>query len=77
MKCLRAIAPLLLSAFAAFAAEERSASWAFKPATRPAVPQVANKNWPRTTIDRFVLNKLEASGLSPSAEADRRTLLRR
>src|SRR5688572_25056502 len=77
MKCLRAIALLLLSAIAAFAAEERSISWAFKPATRPAVPEVTNKNWPRTTIDRFILNKLEASGLSPSAEGDRRTLLRR
>ena len=77
MKCLRAIAPLLLSAIAAFAAEERSASWAFKPAVRPTLPEVAGKDWSRTSIDRFILSKLEASGLSPSPEADRRTLFRR
>src|SRR5688572_12032589 len=77
MKCLHAIAPLLLSAIAAFAAEERAASWAFKPVTRPALPEVTRKDWSRTTIDRFVLSKLEASGVSPSPEADKRTLLRR
>jgi hypothetical protein len=77
MKCLRAIAPFLLSAATALAAEERSASWAFKPAARPALPEVARKDWSRTTVDRFILSKLEASGLSPSPEADRRSLLRR
>ena len=77
MKCLRPIAPLLLSAIATLAAEERSASWAFKPATRPTVPEVARKDWSRTTIDRFILSKFEASGLSPSPEADRRSWLRR
>jgi hypothetical protein len=33
--------------------------------------------WPRTDIDRFVLARLEAEGLSPAAPADRRTLIRR
>jgi hypothetical protein len=51
--------------------------WAFIPPTMPDVPPVKDADWPRTTIDRFVLAKLEAGGLSPSPEADRRTLIRR
>jgi hypothetical protein len=51
--------------------------WAFIPPTMPGVPPVKDAAWPRTTIDRFVLAKLEASGLLPSPEADRRTLIRR
>lgn len=34
-------------------------------------------DWPRNEVDRFVLQKLEAAGLSPSPEADRSTWLRR
>ena len=33
--------------------------------------------WPRNPIDRFVLAAMERRGLSPCAEADRRTLIRR
>src|SRR6188508_3801955 len=77
MTCFRAIVPLLLSVIAALAAGERSVSWAFKPAARPTIPEVARKDWSRTTIDPFILAKLEANRLSPSPEADRRTLLRR
>jgi Protein of unknown function (DUF1553)/Protein of unknown function (DUF1549)/Planctomycete cytochrome C len=51
--------------------------WAFRPIRRPPVPSVRNREWPRTPIDRFILAKLEATGLSPSRRADRRTLLRR
>src|SRR6266581_5255636 len=51
--------------------------WAFKPAVRPAVPAVKNRSWPRNPIDQFVLAKLEAEKLTPSAEADRVTLIRR
>ena len=36
-----------------------------------------NKSWAKTEIDRFVLARLEAAGLSPSPPADRRTLIRR
>ena len=49
----------------------------FIPPTRPALPAVKNEGWVRNPIDRFVLAKLEAAGLTPAAEADRRTIARR
>ena len=36
-----------------------------------------NLAWCRTPLDRFVLAKLEAKGISPNAPADRRKLIRR
>jgi hypothetical protein len=51
--------------------------WAFTPVRRPTVPAVRSASLPRNPIDRFVLARLEAKGLSFSPEADRRTLLRR
>ena len=51
--------------------------WSFKPAVRPILPKVKIKKWARNEIDLFVLAKLEEQKLSPSPEADRRTLIRR
>jgi hypothetical protein len=51
--------------------------WSLQPVVRPELPAVKNEAWPRNAIDRFILEKLEAEGLTPSPEADRRTLLRR
>ena len=51
--------------------------WAFIAPVTPPVPAVAQGNWPKNPIDNFILAKLEANGLQPSAEADRRTLIRR
>ena len=51
--------------------------WAFKPPTLIDLPDVAQKTWPRSPIDFFILAKLEHAKLSPSAEADRTTLIRR
>ena len=51
--------------------------WAFIPPTRSALPSVRNRSWVRNEIDRFVLARLEQSGLEPSPEADRVALLRR
>ena len=51
--------------------------WAFEPVRRVELPQVEDASWPRSPIDRFILRKLEESGLSPSQEASRRTLIRR
>lgn len=51
--------------------------WAFRPIVQPDVPEVANADWCRNPIDRFVWARLEAAGIEPSPEADRRTLIRR
>lgn len=57
--------------------EEGRGHWAFQTLTNPTVPDVKMKVWPRNEIDHFVLAKLEAAGLQPSAQADRATLIRR
>src|SRR5207248_1114296 len=51
--------------------------WSFIAPTRPALPAVKHEAWVRNPIDRFILAKLEANGLTPAPEADRRTLARR
>jgi hypothetical protein len=51
--------------------------WAYVKPERPNPPAVGNEAWIRNPIDRFVLRKLEAEGLSPSPEADRATLIKR
>jgi hypothetical protein len=56
---------------------EYQAHWSFLAPTRPSVPVVKNKAWVKNPIDAFVLARLEAEGLSPAPEADRRTLARR
>lgn len=57
-------------------AEER-AFWAFQPVHRPNVPPVQQAERVSNPIDAFLLQQLEAKGLSFAAEADRRTLVRR
>ena len=51
--------------------------WAFNAPQRPALPKVKNEAWIENPIDAFVLAKLEAQGIEPSPEANRRTLARR
>jgi len=51
--------------------------WAFIPPAKPELPEVSDPDWCRNDIDRFVLARLDREGLSPSSEADRRTLIRR
>ena len=51
--------------------------WAYQPVKKPELPRVNNAAWVRSPIDRFVLARLEQSGVSPSAEADRATLIKR
>ena len=51
--------------------------WSFIPPRRPDLPAVKHEGWERNAIDRFVLARLEAEGLAPAPEADRRTLARR
>src|SRR5262245_22742738 len=59
------------------AGAEYEPHWSFIPPKRPAQPAVKNNAWVRNPIDRFILEKLEAKGLTPAPEADRRTLARR
>ena len=51
--------------------------WAFIPPKRPVEPKVKYSERVRNPIDAFVLARLDAEGLEPAAEADRRTLARR
>jgi hypothetical protein len=51
--------------------------WAIQPLSKTEPPRVKNQGWVRTPVDAFVLQSLEAKGLSPRTEADRRTLIRR
>jgi mono/diheme cytochrome c family protein len=51
--------------------------WAYQPIREPRLPTVNDPAWSRSPIDRFVLDGLRKQGLTPSARADRRTLIRR
>ncbi len=51
--------------------------WAFQPLGLVEPPLPANAGWCRSLIDFHVLSLLEKNGFQPSAEADRRTLIRR
>ncbi len=55
----------------------RDSWWAYKALATPAVPRVQNDAWCRSDLDRFLLAKLEAKGLTPAPEADRVALIRR
>jgi len=56
---------------------EYETHWAFTPVSRVEVPLAGNSDWPRNTIDQFVLDKLNQHGLQPAPEATRETLIRR
>ncbi len=60
-----------------FIPAEKKNHWAWKAPVRPTLPEVKNHAWPRNSIDRFILAKLEAAGLEPSAPATREQLIRR
>jgi hypothetical protein len=53
------------------------AHWSFTPPVKSELPAVAHEYWPRGTIDRFILARLEQEKLTPAAEADQGHLLRR
>ena len=51
--------------------------WAFRPVRDEQAPAVKKADWPSAPVDRFILAKLEANGLSPAPDADAYTWLRR
>ncbi len=57
--------------------EEARRYWAFQKPVRAATPAIGDPQWNRHPVDRFVRPALDANGLEPAPEADRRTLLRR
>ena len=57
--------------------KRRSEHWCWQPPVATPPPAVANAAWCRSDIDRFVLARLEAAGLSPAPEAPREVLVRR
>jgi hypothetical protein len=52
--------------------------WAFQPPQSGATPQIKDSSWPRDPlIDNFVLARIEAEGMTPAADANHQTLVRR
>ncbi len=51
--------------------------WSFQPLKQTAPPAVKNSAWVKTAVDNFILAKLEEKKISPVADADKLTLIRR
>jgi hypothetical protein len=58
-------------------AQRKADHWAWQPLRTDAAPAVKNAAWPKRSLDRFLLAKLEERGLEPAPPADPRTLIRR
>ncbi|MFP6900747.1 MAG: DUF1549 domain-containing protein, partial [Opitutales bacterium] len=57
--------------------ERTMAHWAYLKPVRPELPEVKDKGSAKHPIDRFILAKLESSGLQPNPLASKEALLRR
>ncbi|MEX2026022.1 MAG: DUF1549 domain-containing protein, partial [Pirellulaceae bacterium] len=53
------------------------AHWAYVQPVKAPLPPVKDSTWPINEIDRFIAARIDESGLHPSPDADKRTLLRR
>ncbi|MFI4861154.1 MAG: PSD1 and planctomycete cytochrome C domain-containing protein [Phycisphaerales bacterium JB063] len=51
--------------------------WSLQPMADPEPPATQADPWCASTVDAFILAKLEAAGLTPAPEASRRRLIRR
>ncbi|TWU26266.1 Planctomycete cytochrome C [Novipirellula galeiformis] len=58
-------------------AVDLEALWSFFPRKEVAIPTTTNPEWARDPIDHFVLAKIEDAGLTPTRDANPRTLVRR
>ena len=51
--------------------------WSLQPVVRPKVPSVERREWLRTPIDAFILERLESKSIAPATDVSRGALLRR
>jgi len=51
--------------------------WAFQPVSNVTAPAMKDSVWAKTSLDRFILSRLQQSNLSPAKPADKRILIRR
>ena len=58
-------------------ASARENHWSYQPVENPALPPLTADGWARTPIDALLFAAMTEHGLTPAADADRRTLLRR
>jgi hypothetical protein len=58
-------------------ADGRDFLWAFRPLGDPRPPTLASQSEPKNVVDRFILAKIEAVGLTCAPPADKHTLIRR
>jgi mono/diheme cytochrome c family protein len=60
-----------------FNLHERLQHWCYQPLRTVEAPLLGDRNWARTSIDAFILAKLEATGLLPAPDAEKAVWLRR
>jgi hypothetical protein len=61
----------------AMIAEARQTFWAYQPPTRVQPDVAPGDPWPKTAIDRYLIEKLRDAGLRPAPDAEAETVLRR
>jgi hypothetical protein len=57
--------------------DEGRKHWSYRRLAPVSPPEVVNGAWPKNDIDRFILAKQEAAGISPAPESAKATLARR
>ncbi len=57
--------------------DRKEKHWVWQPIQNPPSPAVVDQGWPTSTIDNFILSKLESAGLKPANQADKNALVRR
>ncbi|HUP79448.1 MAG TPA: DUF1549 domain-containing protein, partial [Pirellula sp.] len=57
--------------------DRKEKHWVWQPIQNPPPPAVVDQGWPTSTIDSFVLSKLESASLKPANQADKSVLVRR
>ncbi len=57
--------------------KRKSEHWVWQPVRSPQLPEVTDNEWPRSTLDDFILHRLEQAELGPAPDTDRSALVRR